>query len=144
MRAYDFILFLALLGAVNSSLDYMYQSDFSDNWFGTHTESWDMEMIEIDSDTIDNFDEGSVVNQNEQDSFISNIMSLSGVIVDSIRMLYHLDDYVLDKIFFVPDPENPEVNLFAPINDVIMVGIYVVIAFGIYQVKSKTSTKHYE
>jgi hypothetical protein len=144
MRAYDFILFLAFLGAVNSTLDYMYQSEFSDNWFDSHTDSWDMEMIVINDDTVNDFDEGDTVSQDEQDSYSTNIWALGSILVNAFYMLFDLDDAILDTLLYVPDPDNPSVNLMEPVNDVIMTGIYVIVIFGIYQVKAKTSTKHYE
>lgn len=147
MRAFDILLFLALLGAVNGALDYMYQSEFSNNWFGTHTEKWDMEMVVIDNSTLSQFEEsknGEPISQGEQDSFITNLLGVSEVVFGALYMLFELDDKVLDVIFYVPHPDDPSVNLFAPINDFIMVGLYVIIFIGFYQIKSKTSVKHYE
>jgi hypothetical protein len=144
MRAYDLLLFMVLLGATNAALDYIYQSDFSDNWFGTHTESVDMEVITIGEDTVQSFEEGDTVSQDEQDSYSTSLWSTAWTIINLLYGLLKFDDYVLDKIFVVPDPDNPTVNLFAPINDAIMVGVYVVLVIGIYQLKSKTSVKHYE
>lgn len=143
MRAYDFLLFLALLGSISATLDYMYQSDFSDNWFGT-SGSPNIDMVAVDINTINNLnDDGEILNAEEHDSIYTTGKALASIVTNTFKMLFRLDD-VLDTIFYVPDPNNPDNNLFAPINDVIMVGVYIIVAFGIYQIKTKTSTKFYE
>lgn len=137
MRLFDMVIFLVLLGGISGGFQYVQTDlstdDGSSNWWSGYSAN-NMTTVVVDSDDVNAMKESNGIVASIED-FYNAVYFAVGLIWEIIKGVFYVKGSLLDHVIVFNDADGN--NILEPINYALQGGVYIIAAFGWYQLKAK-------
>lgn len=131
------VIFLVLLGGISGGFQYVQtdlsSDDGSSNWWSGYSVN-NMTTVVVNSSEVDAMKESGGLVASVED-FYNAVYFAIGLIWEIIKGVLYVKGSLLDDVIVYNDSEGN--NILEPINYAIQCGVYIIAAFGWYQLKAK-------